>query len=74
MTTRILIVSPSKGRAIKYLKQKIGTNFDEMINYDEKNHLLLNLGWVVFTWLTPDWRGCGCRADIIYVDEFFPIS
>ena len=75
MTTRIVIVSPSKKRAIQYLKQKLGKDADKFdINYDEKNSLLLNMNWAVFTWLTPDWRGCGYRADIIYVDELFPIS
>lgn len=75
MTTRIVIVSPSKKRAIQYLKQKLGKDADKFdINYDEKNSLLLNMNWAVFTWLTPDWRGYGYRADIIYVDELFPIS
>ena len=75
MTTRIIIVSPSKKRAIQYLKQKLGKDADQFdINYNEKDSLLLNMNWAVFTWLTPDWRGCGYRADIIYVDELFPIS
>lgn len=38
MKTRIVIVSPSKERAIKYLKQKLGKDADKFdINYDEKN-------------------------------------
>jgi hypothetical protein len=75
MTTRIVIVSPSKERAIKYLKQKIGKDIDRFeINYNEKSSELLNMGWVCFTWLKPDWSGLGFRADIIYVDENFPIS
>lgn len=75
MTIRIIIVSPSKERAIKYLIQKIGKDIDRFeINYNEKSSELLNMGWACFTWLKPDWSGLGHRADIIYVDENFPIS
>lgn len=44
MTTRIIIVSPSKERAIKYLRQKIGKDIDRFeINYNEKSSELLNM-------------------------------